>query len=337
MYVMTTMTDVARNAGVSTATVSRVLNNPVLVDPKTRNAVLNVISKLDYQPNAVAQGLVNKSSKTIGVVINQFSSSYYGRMLDGIEHALSNLGFKTIAESSMESMHGELNAVTSLLARQCEGVVLHSDNLSDQQITELLDRYPQIVLMNRLLEGYENRCVYLDNVRGGAQAAEYLAKSGHQHVAVVTGPKNYFECQDRLSGFLSGAANYGFVVDSKMVIEGNFTSLSGRVALEKLWAQPSRPTAIFFMNDEMAAGALDVCLERGITVPNDVSIMGFDDLRLAEFLHPKLTTIRQPLREIGEAAGLLAHAIATKGDSSNHKQIFEAEVIERASVRNITT
>jgi len=330
---MVTIVDVARLAGVSTATVSRVVNNPDIVDSKTLSNVRLVIRELDYRPNAVAQGLVSKSSKTIGVVINQFSSSYYGRMLDGAEKALAKLGFKTIAESSRESARGERNAITSLLDRQCDGIVLHADKLNDQQLSDLLTQHPKIILMNRLLQGFEDRCVYLDNVQGGALAAAYLREAGHSKIAVITGPMNFFQSKDRLKGFCSEMARRHHEVDSDLFFEGGFTSDSGRIAMERVLSAPKPVTAVFCLNDQMAAGAIDVCLERGVSVPDEISMLGFDDLEIAKFLYPKLTTIRQPLRDIGAAAGSLAYAIATKADQSAHKRTFKAEIIERRSIR----
>ncbi len=330
---MVTIVDVARHAGVSTATVSRVVNNPKIVDDETRRAVDAVIQNLGYRPNAIAQGLVSRSSKTIGVVINCFATSYYGRMLDGVEKALSALGYKAIAESSHESAEGERSAITSLLDRQCEGIVLHSDKLDDDEVAALAAKHPKIVFMNRLLQGFEERSVYLDNVQGGKLAAAYLAEAGHRQIAVVTGPMSYFECQDRLDGFINEMITRGREFDDTLMFEGDFTSASGRLAMENIIATARRVTAVFFMNDEMAAGAIDYCLAQGIHVPFDVSILGFDDLEVAKFLHPKLTTIRQPLGDIGAAAGTLAHAIATKQDHSACRRRFEAEVMERASVK----
>ncbi len=332
---MVTMVEVSQRAGVSTATVSRVLNSPDVVDQKTLQLVQTAISDLGYRPNAVARGLASRSSKTIGVVINRFSSSYYGRMLQGVEEALTSLKFKAIAESSHESAEGEMSAVYSLLDRQCEGIVLHSDMLSDDQLRELFNKQSKIVLMNRLLNGFEDKCVYLDNVRGGTLAADYLIEMGHRDIAILTGPESFFESSDRLDGFLTRVDQSGLNVDQDLIFEGDFRASSGRTAMERIWALGKPVTALFCMNDEMAAGAIDACLERGVSVPKNISILGFDDHEMSRFLHPKLTTIRQPLTEIGAAAGNLAHALARQADHKKNKTVFEAEVVERASVMKI--
>lgn len=332
---MVTIVDVARRAGVSTATVSRVVNNPAIVEKKTRESVQAIIAETDYRPNAIARGLVSQSSKTIGVVINQFSSSYYGRMLDGVESALSEVGFKTIAESSRQSAEGELSAIASLVDRQCECIVLHSDKLEDKQLVVLLSKYPNLILMNRLLEGFEERCIYIDNTQLGKVAASYLCAAQHKDFAVVTGPMTFFGSRNRLDGFKSGVKAHGYSIDPDLIIEGDFSSSGGRIAMEQILASEKTVSAIFFMNDEMAAGAIDVCLESGVSLPEEISILGCDDLDIAKFLYPKLTTLHQPLIEVGKAAGLLAHSIATHADLSNCKRIFDATVIERASVMSL--
>lgn len=329
---MVTIVEVARRAGVSTATVSRVVNNPAIVEKKTRQAVQAVIAEADYRPNAMAQGLVSQSSKTIGVVINQFSSSYYGRMLDGVESSLSEVGFKTIAESSRQSAEGELSAIASLVDRQCEGIVLHSDKLEDNQLVDLLSKHPNLILMNRPLDGFEGRCVYIDNIQGGKAAASYLCDAHHRDFAIVTGPMSFFECCNRLDGFKREIEARGIHIDPNLIIESDFASAGGRVAMEQILESKKPVSAIFFMNDEMAAGAIDVCLENGVSLPADISILGCDDLDIAKFIYPKLTTLHQPLVEVGVAAGVLAHAIATRADLSNCKRVFDITVIERASV-----
>lgn len=334
---MVTIVDVSRRAGVSTATVSRVLNKPEVVDQATRNAVEQAIKSLNYRPNVIARGLASRSSRTMGVVINCFGSGYYGRMLDGVEMALENLGYKTIAESSRETSEGERETWLSLLDRQCEGVVVHSDNLSDQELAVLLGRHEASVLMNRLLKGFEDRCVYLDNVVGGRLAMRYLLDQGHRDIAMVSGPSTFYEVTDRQTGAKEAMADAGLCLDPDLCIEGDFSTEGGRAALEQLWAAGKSFTAVFFHNDEMAAGGLEACIGRGIAVPNDLSVIGFDDVDVARYLTPKLTTVRQPLDLIGGAAGELIHAIVTGADQAEISKSFVPEVIERDSVRVIQT
>lgn len=330
---MVTMSDVARRAGVSTATVSRVLNRSAVVDERTKALVDEAVATLRYRPNAVARGLATRSSRTIGVVINRFNSIYYGMMLDGAESALGDVGYKMIAESSREREEGEREAWRSLTARQCDAVIVHSDNLDDAELARWMEEHPRSVLMNRYLEGFAHRCIHLDNRRGGALAAQHLIAVGHRDIAMVTGPSHFHEARDRTAGFLDALSETGLA--PVRVIEADFLEGGGHAAMSALLDDAS-VTAVFLQNDDMAAGALEACRGRGVNVPDDVSIMGFDDVALASHLVPKLTTIRQPLTEIGMAAGRLAHALATDVDTSAIRRVFEAEVVERASVTSLT-
>ncbi len=333
---MVTILDVSNYAGVSTATVSRVINKPELVDAKTRDLVTDAIAHLGYRPNQVARGLASRSSRTIGVVINNFSATYYGRMLDGVDRALRPLGYKTIAESSREASEGEREAWLSLLDRQCEAVVIHSDSLEDEELTLLLERYPTCVLMNRFLASHPERSIYLDNVRGGALAARFLVKNGHRDMAMICGPDRFYEANDRARGFKEELARAGLTLAPELTVQGNFREQGGLEAMDTLLETRKPFTALFCHSDEMAAGALEACRRRDIGVPEQISIIGFDDLDVARHMTPKLTTIRQPLGDIGEAAGLAAHALATKTESADLIQrVFVAELVDRASVARL--
>ncbi|MDX5595176.1 LacI family DNA-binding transcriptional regulator [Pseudovibrio sp. SPO723] len=335
---MATIAQVAVKAGVSTATVSRALNKPEMVDAKTKAKVQEAVQSLGYRPNQVAQGLASRSSRTIGVVVNQFGSAYYGTMIDGAERALRKIGYKLIAESSGEAAEGERSAWQSLFDRQCEAVIVHSDALAEEELTGFMEKHPMSVLMNRHLPDYEDRCVYLDNVRGGALAAAHLVAKGHRKIATITGPFSYHEARDRLKGFEQQLAEAGIPLDPDLTAEGNFKDDMAFERMMALLNGPKEFTALFCQSDEMAAGAIEACRQKGLRIPDDISIIGFDDVDLARHLSPKLTTVRQPLREIGAAAGLLAHAVARKSpDIEGICRSFEAEVIERASVLDLNT
>jgi len=327
---MVTMADVARRAGVSKATVSRAFSQPEAVDKRTRAVVQAAVAELGYRPNEMARGLASRSSKTVGVVINRFDSHYYGALLDGAEKSIASEGFKMLAESTRERAEGEREAWSSLLERQCEAVIVHSDSLDDDELTEWMRERPTSVLMNRFLSAFEDRCIHLDNHRGGALAAAYLFQKGHRNIAMVTGPPKFYEVRDRTAGFTETLRELGV---APTVIEGDFLVQGGYDTVLALLKKDPSITGIFFQNDEMAVGAIEACRERGVNVPDDLSMIGFDDIPVAQHLVPKLTTIRQPLRDIGAAAGRLAHALVTGATDTSHIQrVFEAEVVERASV-----
>ena len=330
---MVTMVDVARLAGVSKATVSRVFSRPHVVDQQTREAVQAAVAELRYRPNAMARGLASRSSQTVGVVINRFDSIYYGSLLDAAEKAIAAEGFKMLVESTSERVEGEREAWASLLERQCESVIIHADNMDDEELGQWMAEHPKSVLMNRFLPGFEDRCIHLDNCRGGALAANYLYDNGHRQIAMVTGPGKFYEVRDRSAGFTKALGRYDL---EPIVVESDFLVQGGHDAIVHLLENETQITGVFFQNDEMAAGALEACRERGVDVPRDLSMIGFDDIPTSRHLMPKLTTIRQPLRAIGAATGRLAHALAVGAiDTSHIQHVFEAEVVERASVSPI--
>ena len=334
---MVGLKDVAALAGVSTATVSRVINATSPVNVETRDVVEKAIRDLNYRPNRAAQMLKMQTSQTIGVVVNRFDSPYFGAILEGVDQALRGVGFKTIAEASNETEKGQIDALASLSARQCESFVVHADAVQEDKLIELLQHYPTAVVVNREVPGYETRCVKLDNIRAGEKAAEHLLQMGHTDIATVTGPLHLNEIHDRHTGFTSTLEKHGHALNPDLIYRGNLSPSGGYSAVNELLDASTSATAVFFHNDMMAAGGMQACYERGIYVPQDLSFIGFDDLDFAQFMNPPLTTVRQPMREIGAAAGQLAHALLGPDfDASATLRPFKADVIERASVLNKT-
>ena len=329
---MVTILDVSRKAGVSTATVSRVLNHPDMVDEKTRDLVRLASEELGYRPNRIARDLARRSSQTIGVVVNNFASPYYGMMLDGVDEALAASGWNVIAETSRETAAGELRAIQSLMDRQCDAIVVHANSLEDEALTELFGKYPRLVLMNRLLEPFNNRCVHLDNELGGRIAAGHLIAKGHVHMAMIAGPETFHEVRARHRGFAGAIAEAGLALPDSRIVRADFSLEGGRGALAHLMQRDSGITAVFAHNDEMAVGATEEADRMGLSVPKDLSVIGFDDMTLARLARPALTTIGQPLRAIGAACGRLAHALSREADTSKIQRVFDAELIERETV-----
>jgi LacI family transcriptional regulator len=334
---MVGLKDVAALAGVSTATVSRVINATSPVNAQTRTLVEKAIQDLNFRPNRAAQMLKRQASQTVGVVVNRFDSPYFGAILEGVDQALREVGFKTIAEASNETEQGQIDALASLSARQCESFVVHADAVTEDKLSALLLQHPTAVLVNREVPGFETRCVKLDNVRAGRKAAEHLLQLGHTKVATVTGPLHLNEIRDRHIGFTTQFAQQGHPIDPDLTFTGNLSQGGGYSAINALLDANTSASAVFLHNDMMAAGGLQACYERGVRVPQDLSFIGFDDLDFAQFMNPPLTTVRQPMREIGAAAGQLAHALLDpKFDASTYQKPFKADVVHRASVADLT-
>ena len=334
---MATIIDVAKFAGVSTATVSRVVNTPDRVNEDTRTAVESAIASLNFRPNRAAQVLKRQSSRTVGVVVNRFGSPYFGNLMDGIEQSLRKVHYKTIAEAGHESSEGQIEAWMSLIDRQCESFIVHADAVSDDALTTLMTKHPTTVLINRNLPDFAERCVYLKNEHAGRLAAQHLLDNGHRDLAIITGPLTGNETRDRQNGFLGALKDAGITVPDTQIAFGRHTEDGAQDAMTQLLDAGGSFTAVFVHNDVMAAGVIEACRARNVRVPEDMSVMGFDDLDLARHLNPKLTTVRQPVTDIGATAAQLAHSLAASSTTTPPlNRVFEAEVIVRASVKDIS-
>ena len=331
------MSDVSIAAGVSTATVSRVINHPEIVDTRTRDKVQAAIAALNYRRNEVARGLASQSSRTIGVVVNTFASTYFGRMIEGVSVALRELGFHAIVESSNLNVDGERRSIDSLISRQVDALIIYSYRLSDRDVGELMNSIPTMVLIDRQVSGFEGRCVSLDNKRGGATVARYLLDQGHEKIAMIEGHNFIGATELRSGGFTELLKEAGHPVAADNIVKSDFSFDGGRHAMKTLFESGQKFTAVYAQNDQMAAGAIDACREVGWKVPDDISIVGFDDLDVAYYASPKLTTVCCPLEKMGRCAAVLAHGLATDQSASlsSHQRIFVPEIVERESVRRL--
>jgi len=258
------MSDVSRAAGVSTATVSRVINHPEIVDVRTRDKVQAAISALNYRRNEVARGLASQSSRTIGVVVSTFASTYFGRMINGASLALRELGFHTIVESSDLSLEGERRSVEFLISRQVDGLVLYSWRLPNDELSELMSKFPTMVCIDRLLPGFEERCVTVDNCAGGAMVAQYLLEQGHEKFAIIEGHDFIEASAHRTAEFTRVLNAANCAVPPNKILKSDFSFEGGQNAMAALIESGETFTAVFVHNDQMAAGAIDACRVAGV-------------------------------------------------------------------------
>jgi LacI family transcriptional regulator len=336
---ISTIDDVAREAGVSKATVSRVIAGRSSVNPDLAERVRSAMQALNFHPNVVAQTLATRRSRTIGMVVNDFYGPYYGLMMTGVENECDAHGYQMMVASGHAQAERESAAVSLLLQRQCEAVILHADGLRDDALEELAHRTEdRIVIINRLVPALAENCIYTDDRTGGALAARHLLDHGHRKVACITGPLRLHEARERLEGFCTTMAEAGVAPGDDMIIEGDFTERGGSRAVSTLLDRPpgQRPTALFCQNDQMAAGAMMLCRERALTLPHELSIVGFDDIEFAQFLYPRLTTVRQPLDAMGRVA--VRHILAKTGlvPRAPASLVFQPFLIVRDSVARIS-
>src|SRR5262245_9792336 len=294
------MRHIARHAGVSLSTVSRVLNNSWPVAGSKRLGVLNAVEALGYRPNVVAQELARGHSQAIGVLPQGISNPFYGRVIKGVEQGLRGSGYYPLFASG-EQPPEEKDAFELLLSHRVEALILIGGHMPDEKLLATSERLP-ILAIGRSIQGLEARCARVENRDGGYRATSHLIELGHRRIAHITGMPWHVDSIARREGYAQALADASIAVDPALILEGDFEEQSGVMATDKLLKSKTPFTAIFASNDQIAYGARLALFRRGLHVPRDVSIVGFDDQPGAAFACPPLTTVRQPTVEIGMVA-----------------------------------
>lgn len=322
-----TIQDIAEKAKVSKSTVSRVLNDTTPVNESKKAAVLKAMEQLNFQPNVFARSLAGGQSMTLGVVTQNIGSPFYDSVTQGVISALSGTQYFPLFVDGQWDPELEAAAIRTLLNRQVDGLVLIGGTSSAKQLRDLVGDKPTVVVA-RSLSGWEDRCIHIDNIEAGLKATRFLIELGHRDIAHISGIADHQDARDRLAGYKQALKEAGIKFNPRWVAEGNFSSQSGVIAMESLLARSVLFTAIFAANDEMACGARLALYRRGIRVPDDVSIIGFDNQPAAAFQTPPLTTVAQPAREMGAAAAQMILNQLT-GDHSAAIPQFPVEIIVR--------
>jgi LacI family transcriptional regulator len=298
---MATIKDVARLAGVGVGTASRVISGNGSVAPATAERVRAVIAELNFRPSQTARSLGNGSSKLIGVYIPFLRGTFYTPILQVIDTVLRNQGLHMVVAFGQgvgDERAEAVEAMGFLLDRDCDGLVVLSNAVQDDDFKALKQAQHQVVVLNRHFERIKEQCFAADHIEGGVQAARALLQHKHREIAIVSGPTTSPDNLARLNGFLGELARCGLDPAEVVTLPGDFSNQSGWNAAERLLAQRKLPTAVFCANDEMAVGLLSCFQERGVSVPHDVSVLGYDDSPSAEFAAPRLTSVHVPTREV---------------------------------------
>lgn len=308
-----TVLDVAREAGVSPSTVSRILNGTARVTSDKRQAVERAIRKLNFKPNLFARSLKTGTTMTVGILTQDVESPFYGRAMKGIEAGLAGTGYAPIIVSGHWNAAEEAERVRLLMARRIDGLVILTGHLDDRQIAEFA-RHQPIVVTGRQLDAPQVRAFALDQEAGGHLATRHLISLGHRRIAHIAGPGDHTDATERRAGYERALREAGLPVLPELVAQGDFLESGGLLAMNRLLDSGQPFTAVFAANDQTAFGARMAMYRRGVRVPDDVSIVGVDDLPGAAYATPPMTTVRQPIYEIGLAAAsallsLLGHPV----------------------------
>ncbi|WP_019028919.1 LacI family DNA-binding transcriptional regulator [Colwellia piezophila] len=335
---MVTIKDVARVAGVSTSTVSRVVRKQGKVGKVCRAKVQKVIDELGYRPNINAQALVSKKSNSLGVVIPLVSMPFFGTLACGAEEATKENHYRVLISNAYGSEKAELDAIDSLVQHRCGAIVFHSMHCSDDTLCDLAEKIPGLVFVNRLIAKIAHRCVWLDNNMGAQEATKHLVSNGHTNIAIVSRKNINPDAQVRLDGVRTAISNAGLQLDNTLIGYGTTADLAGgKEGVSALLDAGKKFTAILAYNDNMAVGIVHELHSRGIRVPQDISVVGFDDLLISVACIPELTTMHYPVREMAHYAANLAIELSDNESSSGKTHLFMPHLIERDSVSNVST
>jgi LacI family transcriptional regulator len=298
----TTIFDVARMAGVSYATVSRVLNNKDHVKPETRTAVLEAAAQLGYVASPQARSLAGGLSQIIGLLVQRFDSAYIWEIIRGIDTELDAAQYDLMLYTTHRRKPKESAYVTALARGLVDGLLLLLPRDPQAYLESLRrQRFPYILIDHQGIGDYA-RSVGATNWQGAYDAARYLTTLGHRRIGFITGALDLGCSIDRLAGYQAALREAGLPADPALIYTGDFLQPAGYAAGHALLALPDPPTAIFASNDDMAFGVMDAARDRGLRIPADISIIGFDDIPRTAAVHPPLTTVRQPLEEMGRTA-----------------------------------
>ncbi|AZZ95158.1 LacI family DNA-binding transcriptional regulator [Hahella sp. KA22] len=329
---MITIKEVSDRAKVSISTVSRVINNTAPVKESTRKRVFKAMKDLGYRPNSFAQGLVTNRSNNIGLVVTDLLGVFFGPLISSLERALRESGYNLIISVENYSSDEIKETIDMLAGRRCDAIILFPYCLTDEELIALKEKSPPLVLLNRYVPELAGECVIVDNEQGSHLVVEYLASIGHRRIACISGPLGNEEGRARLSGYRRSLENLGMRYDKDLVVEGDFTVEGGYVATQRLLKRSRDFTAIFACNDQMAAGAMKALREAKLSVPEEISLVGFDDVEYASLLYPALTTVRQPVNAMGKRAAALAIQSIQGERRTQPAPMFEPELVLRDSV-----
>ena len=325
-----TIHDVAAHAGVSVATVSRVLNGKEVVREETLRQVQAAAKALHYVPNVAARSLSIQRSQTIGILLPDVHGEFFSEVIRGIDVAARHAGYHILVSGS-HSDAGEMLDVLAAMHGRVDGLVVMAPDVAHATLHQSLPSDLPLVLLNSTDGGRD--AITIDNYGGARAMMRHLAELGHSHIAFIKGPAQNADARERLRGFRHAMRDLGVTATRRLELAGDFTEESGHAAARKLLkAVPPRPTALFAANDSMAFGALAALAEAGVAVPAEMSVAGFDDIPVARYVAPPLTTIRVDIADLGRRAfGLLLDAIAQPAAATGRRDCIATTLIARKS------
>ncbi len=328
---MATIKDIARQAGVAPSVVSRALNNKYGVKNSTKELIQKIAREMDYYPNTAARSLVTRRTETIGVIMADLSEPYYSQIIKGMEYVASQTGFTLLFSNSYESIEHNRVLQKMIFAERVDGLVIVGSNIQEKNfVATLLEQKIPFVLIERNFSNPRVNCIWVDNMAGAYMATKYLIEHGHRKIAHVAGNLYYQVTLDRIDGYKKALNEAGIRYSEELVTSGNFISPDAYTAVKELLRHEC--TAIFAASDAMAYGALQAIHDMGLSVPEDIAVVGFDNLEFSALTNPPLTTIKQPRYEMGEKSLSILTDILRGESKEGVKICLQPELMVRRSV-----
>lgn len=326
-----TIKTIAEKAGVSKATVSYVINNKSGVGEETRQKVLKIIDELNYKPNSVARGLAGQSTEMIGLIIPDITDMFYADIIRGVELVANKLDY-TI---NLCTTHGEQAKENKMLdyfsSGRVDGIILMVYNIDHSLLTDLKNQKIPFVLIDYSQDQDQFCNIVIDNQWGGYKATNYLIGLKHKKISYIHGIKNNIDDQNRFLGFKKAMAENDLKINNNYLKYGAYTREGGYQAAKELLSLTDRPTAVFAANDQMAIGVINAIQEAGLSVPEDISVIGFDDIEASRLMSPGLTTIRQPTYEMGKIAAKKVFSELKKNKKCSQNIKLRSKLVIRES------
>lgn len=327
---MTTIYQVAERAGVSLSTVSRVLNGKSTVNQALKERVEQAVKDLNYRPNSVARSLANSRTDSIGVLVPELNAPFFGDLMQAVESTLRAADKHVIITVGRNCLATEKDAVEFLISRNCDALIMHAEALSDEYLLEINNTKMPIALVNRQVDGIADACTVLNNEQGGYLATRHLIELGHKNIAYISGPTEKNDASQRLAGHKRALSEVGIPISSQLIYNGDYQEEDGKAGLLELLARDIPFSALVCANDWMASGAISCARDLGMSLPQDLSIVGFDDVVFAHHVYPRLTTVSNPIYEMAEMS---ANYILNKvyGQKKMVQRLFEPTLVIRES------
>lgn len=328
---MTTIKDVAKAAGVSTATVSRVFNNVGPVDEETRKRVRQVARQLRYAPSAIGRSLSTRRTDALGLILPDLFGEFFSEVLRGSDQTAQQSHYHLVVSSSHNNKD-EIRAALAMMRGRVDGLVIMSPHIDAETLNENLPHTLPVVLLNCYVQSNGFDALNIDNFGGAYAMVKHLQHHGHKRIAIIKGSENNFDAAERLRGYRTAMKESGVELDSRWEGEGSFSEESGFNAARVLLTRSPRPTAIFACNDSMAIGALSALRDAGIQLPQEIALAGFDDVPIAPYLTPALTSVRVDIHNLGvKAIETLLHAVRNKNTHQKQQTILHTTLSLRES------